>query len=450
MADNWKIERGDVLEVAAGLPDCHFDGVLCDPPYGLKFMGKGWDHGVPGVEYWREIWRVLKPGAMLLAFGGTRTFHRLTCAIEDAGFEVRDCVMWVYGSGFPKSLDISKALDSAAGAERERIKRTRVDGKPCGRGGGSLNNGSDVALMVGAPITDIAHAWSGYGTALKPAWEPCIVAMKPLDGTFAGNAAKWGVAGINVAAGRVGISEELPAYKIPGNGKVGSGGIYGGGYVGKWENTNPHDESVRHNALGRWPANVIHDGSAEVLAGFPETGRGQIGGCNDPNGSLGFHGNGGGRSVPGVVDSGSAARFFYCAKASRSEREAGLREASFQSGCGGDMPVDDDGQERDRFKVKARNHHPTVKPLDLCRYLAALILPPKRDTPRRLLTPFSGSGSEMIGALIAGWDEATGIEREAEYIEIAEARLAHWTASNAPPIKKNGKRPSPELQEAFL
>jgi len=188
------IHHGDCREVMATLDAESVDAIVSDPPYGLSFMGKGWDHGVPGVEFWAEALRVAKPGAHLLAFGGTRTYHRLACAIEDAGWEIRDCVMWVYGSGFPKSHDVSKAIDKAAGAEREVI------GPPTPGGQG---NGNAYGAITRPPATAPATAWQGWGTALKPAWEPIIVARKPLVGTVAENVLTHGTGAINVDGCRV-------------------------------------------------------------------------------------------------------------------------------------------------------------------------------------------------------------------------------------------------------
>ena len=367
MNNGVTILRGDVREIALGLAAESFDGCLCDPPYGLSFMGKKWDYDVPSVETWEAVLGALKPGAHLLAFAGTRTQHRMAVRIEDAGFEIRDMIAWVYGSGFPKSHNLKGEFD-------------------------------------------------GYGTALKPALEPITVARKPLRGTVAANVLAFGTGALNVDGCRVGTEKNVPASPRGGQDRIyGSYGAQDGTESG-------HDPN-----LGRWPANLIHDGSEEVLAGFPES-----------KSTANVRHNGAFKSVAkgaeterdsfGHSDSGSAARFFYCAKASRSEREAGLREAECQSGMGGAMPTDDQGKNRDRFKKIARNHHPTVKPIALDEYLARLILPPKRDTPRRLLVPFSGSGSEIIGALLAGWDEVVGIELSPEYVEIAEARIAHWTA----------------------
>lgn len=415
----FRIINADVLEALRGLPDNTFDGVLCDPPYELGFMGKSWD--ASGVAFhvatWKEVLRVCKPGAHILAFGGTRTYHRLACAIEDAGWEIRDCLQWVYGSGFPKSLDVSKALDKSAGAER-RVVGVKNIGNGNGRGEGFNHPGGQEGVALTAPATDVARTWEGYGTALKPAYEPCLLARKPLDGTVAANVQKWGCGALWIDGGRIGTdvvsthsrgsNEAFP--KRPGEKTVGESG-----------RIKDQREGLDHSPrIGRWPANIIHDGSPEVLAGFPESkspGRfpsntGGIGGKN------GIYGGAPGRSQDErETDLGSAARFFYCAKASQKERNAG---------CGG-LPVQYLAQGNQAKAV--RNIHPTVKPLDLCRYLATLILPARPHGPRKLLTPFSGSGSEMIGALMAGWEDVTGIEKDTEhgYVEIAEARLAHWT-----------------------
>ncbi len=290
----------DVLPLIGPVGRC-----VTDPPYGLEFMGKGWDHGVPVIEFWQAISGALLPGAMCLAFGGTRTFHRLAVAIEDAGFEIRDTVMWVYGSGFPKSLDISKAIDKAAGAEREVVGFKPSD-RPnrVGRQGGSMA-GVETRAVETAPATDAAKLWQGYGTALKPAWEPIIVAMKPLDGTFSDNAIEHGVAGINVDGGRVGTEDGLKGGQY--SGKIRDDG----NCYGAHKNLSPEDYK---QPQGRFPANLIHDGSEEVLGLFPETDASKSGGksgCNanpmswgevNPNRErIGHNDNG-----------GSAARFFKC------------------------------------------------------------------------------------------------------------------------------------------
>src|SRR6185437_12416714 len=248
------IYLGDCREVRSALPDNSVDTIITDPPYGLEFMGKGWDKGVPGVEFWKEFLAVAKPGAMLLAFGGTRTFHRMTAAIEDAGWEIRDCLMWLYGSGFPKSLDISKAIDKSKGAEREITgKYTDPDGiTRTKRSDGIWSSDGADSRYVTAPATDLAKQWNGWGTALKPAWEPIIVAMKPLDGTFAENAEKWGVAGINVDGGRIG-TDEIKSATIQRNGGI---------WASDGEGGARHNGNGTSNPQGRWPANLLLDEEA--------------------------------------------------------------------------------------------------------------------------------------------------------------------------------------------
>ena len=301
----WNIQTGDVLEVSSTLSANTFDACFCDPPYALEFMNRDWDRCLPGVEVWREILRICKPGAWLLAFGGTRTFHRLACNIEDAGWTIRDCVMWLHSMGFPKSLDLGKADEQ----------------------------------------------WDGYGTALKPAWEPVIVAMRPVDGTFAANCANWGCGGLNIDGCRIG---ENPGYRYNTNR---NGTTFHGQQGDRIKQTaEKAGKDWIESTKGRWPANVVLDETTEEMLG-------------------------------------ERSRFFYCAKASK----------------------------RDRAEY---NDHPTVKPLRLCEWLAQLILPPATETPRRLLVPYAGSGSEMLGALAAGWDDVLGIELNPEYAAIAERRLA--------------------------
>ena len=378
--DRTTLYHGDCLSVMPAL-GVQVDSIITDPPYGISFMGKDWDHGVPGVAFWEAAMGCTKPGGMLLAFGGTRIFHRLACAIEDAGWEIRDCIMWVYGSGFPKSLDISKAIDKSAGAERDVLGRSTTF-RPATR-----NNGTDgfrdrrTSANITAPATDAARLWTGYGTALKPAWEPIIVAMKPLDGTFAENAQWHGVAGMAIDAGRV-DGRERTEYGLA-TSKRSTVNVYG-------QSGGPADFD---SSKGRFPANLIHDGSDEVLAGFP------LGGGNDRRGKgngsrpSGF-GNVGSEAGSGdpcgqlYADSGSAARFFYCAKASRAERGK-------------------------------TNTHPTVKPLALMRYLCRLT---KTPTGGIVLDPFAGSGSTLIAASQEG-REAIGIEQDEAHCRIIVDRL---------------------------
>lgn len=358
--------HGDCLDVLRTLPSASVDAVVTDPPYGLSFMGKRWDYDVPSVEVWQECLRVLKPGGHLLAFAGTRTQHRMAVRIEDAGFEIRDMIAWVYGSGFPKSLDVSKAIDKAAGAEREVVGSRVADDI---RGGNmhAANRGERHVIDITA--TDAARQWQGWGTALKPALEPITVARKPLDGTVAANVLEHGTGALNVDGCRVG-DEVLPAQ------------VRGVTCMGTFQGA---DGNVTPARAGRWPANLIHDGSEEVVGLFPQQSSGSR--SAGVRKGMGFHGadGDGGPAIQG--SSGSAARFFYCAKASKADRGDG-------------------------------NHHPTVKPTDLMRYLCRLVTPPGGV----VLDPFMGSGSTGKAAVAEGF-RFIGIEREAEYLEIARRRI---------------------------
>jgi hypothetical protein len=408
---SWTIHHGDCREVMATLDAGSVDAIVTDPPYGLSFMGKGWDHGVPGVEFWTEALRVAKPGAHLLAFGGTRTYHRLACAIEDAGWEIRDCVMWVYGSGFPKSHDVSKAIDKAAGAQRE-VVGSKITGRALG--GSNWRDGDaggQETIQVTAPATPAARQWSGWGTALKPAWEPIIVSRKPLVGTVADNVLTHGTGAINVDGCRVGtetIIQRHADFSLAHGNKLGAG------------NTRSGDGTTTQTT-GRWPANLIHDGSEEVVGLFPERDGAVSNGSKGPGGLAGsstfaIHPRG---QTPGYADSGSAARFFYCAKASKADRDEGCEGLEASSGHVGNKLTDQDYRRGDSEpSVFRRNHHPTVKPTDLMRYLCRLVTPPGGI----VLDPFTGSGSTGKGALLEGF-RFIGIEREAEYVEIARARI---------------------------
>ena len=369
-----QLHNGDCLDVMRAMDANSVDTVVCDPPYGLSFMGKNWDHGVPGVAFWQAALQVAKPGAMLLAFGGTRTHHRLMVAIEDAGWEIRDVIMWVYGSGFPKSHDISKGIDKAAGAEREVI-------------GGYMHGGSRSSGIKGndmgqqwhsftAPATDAAQQWHGWGTALKPAWEPIIVAMKPLDGTFAQNAMKHGVAGLNIDGSRIETGDNLNggAYSPSADG-MSRNEVFGKYYKRPGEYMQPS---------GRWPANLILDEEAGTQLG-------------------------------------ESSRFFYCAKASRREREAGLEgmEEREVHRYGGGIGRDDTPTSDPNRPAFNRNHHPTVKPLALMRYLVRLTATP---TGGVVLDPFMGSGTTGIAALQEGRN-FIGIEIDPGYFAIAKKRI---------------------------
>jgi DNA modification methylase len=382
----FEIKHGDCLEVMRGMADNSVDAIVTDPPYGLSFMGKKWDYDVPEQAIWEECLRVLKPGGHLLAFAGTRTQHRMAVRIEDAGFEIRDMIAWVYGSGFPKSLDVSKALDKAAGAERE-VVGIRESYRPkanATRDPEGFQDRSDGAVTL--PATEAARQWQGWGTALKPALEPITVARKPMVGTVAENVLQHGTGAINVDGCRVPLEEDCRLLK---------GGTYGGNR-GSDKGTSIFGTNTKGleyevpSASGRWPANLIHDGSDEVMGLFPLTGASKAaprGGTN-PNPMDWGNSRQDGDIVKGHDDNGgSAARFFYCAKASKSDR----------------------GES---------NGHPTVKPTELMRYLVRLVTQPGGT----VLDPFTGSGSTGKAAVLEGF-EFIGIEREAEYVAIAEARI---------------------------
>lgn len=405
-----KIEFGDCLERLKELPDDSIDAVVTDPPYGLSFMGKKWDYDVPSQEIWAECLRVLKPGGHLLAFAGTRTQHRMAVRIEDAGFEIRDMIAWVYGSGFPKSLDVSKAIDKAAGVEFDAVPASGV-GFMNAEGAGGYNVTKNQLVRKG-DSTDAAQQWQGWGTALKPALEPITVARKPLVGTVAENVLGHGTGALNIDGCRVATDDKL---------SCSTAAPYANERT--WNASATPGIEREQSALGRWPANLIHDGSDEVVAGFPHTQSGARNGKRSENKSgIGtFHENERDTGNFFHADKGSAARFFYCAKASKRDRDEGLegfevkRTGGMQATADGSMLT---GSGNERTTARA-NTHPTVKPTDLMRYLCRLVTPPGGV----VLDPFMGSGSTGKAAVLEGF-QFVGIEREAEYCEIAKARIA--------------------------
>lgn len=346
--------HADCLDVLKTLADNSVDAVVTDPPYGLLFMGNKWDYDVPSAAIWAECLRVMKPGGHLLAFSGTRTQHRMAVRIEDAGFEIRDMIAWVYGTGFPKSHNLE-------------------------------------------------GDWSGWGTALKPALEPITVARKPLIGTIAENVAAHGTGALNIDACRVKMAKTVY-------------GEYSGSVVPS-------------SALGRWPANLIHDGSEEVASLFPFS---KAGVEKQPRGTGGiWSGESNTPCGPQYGDSGSAARFFYSAKASKSERDAGC-ESLPKKNAGtmvkrteGTVEIKSPGAGAGRTSG-AKNHHPTVKPIALMQYLCKLVTPPNGT----VLDPFMGSGTTGCAAVLDGFS-FIGVEREADYVEIAKARVAHYQQQTA-------------------
>jgi DNA modification methylase len=402
---------GDCREVMRTMANNSVDAIVTDPPYELGFMGKSWDS--TGVAYdvtvWQECLRVLKPGGHLLAFGGSRTYHRLAVAIEDAGFQIRDQIMWVYGSGFPKSLNISKAIDKDAGAEREVIgqKLHARKGVASAEERTTIGAGAFGEARMGditAPTTAEAKQWEGWGTALKPAHEPIVMARKPIDGTVANNVLTHGVGGLNIDGCRVG--DEL---MVNSSGSTNPRIAMGNGW---------RKDAQPTVATGRFPANFIHDGSDEVLELFPESNGGAS--PKKSNVPTGRHYQGGWGVVNNAsrteMGDGSAARFFYCAKASKKDRNEGLEK--FQSVVAGGMQGRQDGSLG--LITMNKNFHPTVKPTDLMRYLCRLVTPPNGT----VLDPFTGSGSTGKAAVLEGFN-FVGVEQSAEYIEIANARIRH-------------------------
>ena len=423
-----KLILGNSLEKLKELEDNSIDSIVTDPPYELGFMGKSWDNtGIANnPDLWRECLRVLKPGGHLLAFSGTRTYHRMAVAIEDAGFEVRDMIEWVYGSGFPKSLDVSKAIDKAAGAQREVVGQHNAPAK-------SIYTQTGVSLSkevyITAPSTDAAKQWEGWGTALKPSHEPICMARKPIsEKTVAQNVLKYGTGGINIDESRVENTGKSTLRPLGKSAYQKGGGIVNGGVAGTHEVENEFGGG--HDG-GRFPANLIHDNSDKVKDCFPETKS-----SGDPNR---FAKTNGGWAVSKFnkapvsnipADSGSASRFFksiiYNPKASKAERNKGCENLDIKQNLQG---LDNRGRtlERedgsktlvDRFsKTPAKNNHPTVKPIALMEYLIKMITP-KGGT---VLDPFMGSGSTGVAAKKNNYN-FIGIDMTPEYLEIAKARI---------------------------
>ena len=363
-----ELHHGNCLDILRTMPDCSVDAVVTDPPYGLSFMGKRWDYDVPSTEIWAECLRVLKPGGYLLAFAGTRTQHRMAVRIEDAGFEIRDMLAWMYGSGFPKSHNVSKGFDREAGILKPEFKGFTV--------AGSSHNANisktipTKGYVPPAPATDAAKQWQGWGTALKPAMEPITMARKPFKATVAQNVQEWGTGAINIDGCRIGEEEIKTSAKQAGQ-------SFQHDYNGCEESTH----------LGRWPANVMHDGSAEILQGM-----------------------------------GEAARFFYTPKACKDDRDDGcemMQEKTHKGLYGNGIQDARPHMGQDYvYEGKSRNFHPTVKPTDLMRYLCRMVTP----TGGIVLDPFTGSGSTGRGAVLEGF-RFIGCEMDADYVEIAKARI---------------------------
>ena len=478
-AARWAVIDGDCREVMAGMEAGSVHSVVCDPPYEYGFMGKKWDS--TGVAFDPETWaaclRVLKPGGYLLAFGATRTSHRIACAIEDAGFEIRDALAWCFGSGFPKSLDVSKAIDKAAGAEREE-KGWRDS--PAGGIGLAANKQCPVCELWrfspnpcrcprdSGPATPDAARWSGWGTALKPAYEPVIVARKPLVGTVAANVLDHGTGGINVDGCRVGTSDNL------------NGGAYSeGGHPLSGESWRiGRAKGAFAQPSGRWPPNLLlahhpdcagtchRDCAARKMA--EQTGEVPAGIVVQRNGGggkiFGSDSRRGAQPDAGYQDTGSAARFFpqfrvddidapflYTGKATRAERDAGLGAfAPVTAGQATDREDGSAGLESPRAgagrRGGARNNHPTVKPVAVLRWLVRLVTPPEGI----VLDPFSGSGSCGMAAMMEGEGRRyIGCELEPEYADMARHRIAHVVGGDVQ-RSTDGRKAEPARQVSLF
>lgn len=399
-----KLLVGDCLEQMKTLSDNSVDAVVTDPPYGLSFMNKKWDYDVPSVDIWREVYRVLKPGGHVLSFGGTRTYHRMVVNIEDAGFEIRDQVQWIYGSGFPKSHNVSKAIAKLNGEELASVGEGRS-------GASSRAFQSEEKTTAGKyKITKANNKWDGWGSALKPANEPICLARKPLEKgfTLAENVLKYRTGAINVDGCRIKTEEKLNYSKSLVQNVT-------------WAKSGTGEQ----NPQGRWPANVLFDeDAAEMLDAqsgpiktklpFKKVSEHTFGvGDEQVHKGQKFESQKGlGITVPG------ASRFFYVAKASKKERNAGLEGMSRQftktmnGGIGGRE------HNPDEPTAYNQNFHPTVKPIKLMEYLITLITPPNGT----VLDPFMGSGSTGVAARRLGFD-FIGCEMSEEYVQIATKRI---------------------------
>lgn len=450
------------------------DTIITDPPYGLNFMGQDWDHGVPGSTYWDAALRVAKPGAILLAFGGTRTWHRLASAIEDSGWEIRDTMMWLYGSGFPKSTNISRAVDDLVGGKREVIG---MHNNPAGSANYKIHRAHKNVPITSAGSEEAA-VWDGWGTGLKPSWEPIILAMKPRDGTYAQNALTWGVAGLNIDGARIATYD---TYSYP-NGPGGNSFSVGKAPDGS------RAQPTQNNPLGRWPANVVlshhpecqHVGTEIVGSGtarrlkrqrkgfklsgsldnkeyaqapdndgaevvdkwdcHPDCPVAILGEQSGENNSrpvrpenIGKSGDGTSRGLfgngsivqSGYYDESTAARFFYQAKASHAERDEGCSHLYWQRDPAapvGWVQVDHKTWiDLPKSKRARGNIHPTVKPVALLEYLCTLTSTPEGGV---VFDPFGGSGSTFVAAVKAG-RSFYGCDIEPAYVVIASARAEH-------------------------
>lgn len=469
------IVQADILSWATAYDGSPFHAVICDPPYGLNeseldiaavladwmvgrehqpkgagFMGRDWDSFIPGPAIWSAIRRCCAPGAFLFAFGGTRTADLLGLALRMAGWEKRDEIAWCYGSGFPKNQNISKAIDRAAKAERPVIGTRKHQPKFDAKGfdyrkkDNGFNSKDRATFDVTGPASDLSRTWEGYGTALKPAHEPILVFRNPLRGTYAQNCTATGAGALNIDEGRIPHNEPIRLLRAQETGHD------------VFRQAGRYSDAEELKAAGRWPANLVLDEYTAAIIGeqsgvseSKRSNRGKVEIFDELyKRAPSWHGE---STERGHDDFGTAARFFfqadyllerleaadplcYYAKADRSEREAGLdpRQIALLGMEEQDESTINDGRQKSidnpyqRGETTRRNTGPCIKPLALNRHLATLLLPPVLYAPRRILCPFGGTGSEAIGALLAGWEDVVYVEREEEYVRIAEARIAYW------------------------
>jgi len=430
-----KIINGDSLKELKTLEENSIDAVVTDPPYGLSFMGKKWDYDVPSSELWVEVMRVLKPGGHLLSFAGSRTYHRMAVNIEDAGFEIRDQIMWVYGSGFPKSLNVGKSIENfittgnASKNGFHKLAGKRRDGRigmydTVEAQGFRKKNPDQLGAFDLDAKTPEAKKYEGWGTALKPAHEPIVLARKPLsEKTIAKNVLEWGTGGINIDGCRVEHNEPIKTT----NRQKDNGGTWDSSNTGLRDNPGTIASA---DQKGRFPANFIHDGSDEVVGLFPSTGKGNGGkpynyaGKEYDNAETSMFNGDKPQAPSNFNDSGSASRFFYCAKASKKDRNEGLddfEEKAYKMNSTPKRQFIDGVQQSVDFTTKPltnKNVHPTVKPTALMQYLVRLVTP----VGGTVLDPFMGSGSTGKACVLEGFD-FIGIELDPEYCKIAQARI---------------------------
>ena len=422
---NYKLYQGNMLDMLEVIEPSSIDSVICDPPYELNFMGKGWDNS--GIAFqsdtWKKCYEVLKPGGYLLAFGGSRTFHRIACAIEDAGFEIRDTIMWLYGSGFPKSMNIGLSIDKRNHVESKVIGKSKSGSTSKAFNLNEQQREAGTGILAGEyDLKEAQNEWNGWGTALKPSFEPIIVARKPFKGSLVDNVIEYGVGGINIDECRIESNiESDPNYRPNAYNHKGHGYTFGSESK---RNTKDLPDSGFHNSLGRFPANTIltYDETDfdEVCGGFPDTK--STGGKGEATANTAmFFGNGNNgklrANAGGLGDSGSASRYFYCAKASKKDRDEGLDLFNQEKvNDGRQTPIDNAFQ---RGETLRKNTHPTVKPTTLMQYLVRLVTPDGGT----VLDPFNGSGSTGKAVMYENKEKNKnykyiGIELTEEYLPI--------------------------------